>query len=82
MTSHHAKFQLDSSKRSSYPIAKKVKQQQRRRQQRHPPGLNYSPQRKVFHRGQKLADGCAKEDYACCFRLNRLWYVVKDTLGF
>ena len=23
MTSHHAKFQLDSSKRSSYPIAKK-----------------------------------------------------------
>ena len=28
----------------------------------------------------KLADGCAKEGYACCFRLlSILWYVVKDT---
>ena len=38
---------------------KKVKQQQQQQQQRrqgrrrHPPGLNYSPRRKVFRRGQK-----------------------------
>ena len=27
-----------------------------------------------------VANGCAKEGYACCFRLlSILWYVVKDT---
>merc|ERR1719348_1814293 len=55
MTNHHTKFQLDSSKRSQViPLQKKVKRQRRRRQRRrHPPGLNYSPRRKVFRRGQK-----------------------------
>ena len=59
MTSHHAKFQLDSSKRSQVIPLQKSTQRQRRRQrrqrrrQRHPPGLNYSPRRKVFRRGQK-----------------------------
>ena len=52
MTSHHAKFQLDSSKRSQViPLQKSTQRRQRRR--RHPPGLNYSPRRKVFRRGQK-----------------------------
>ena len=56
MTSHHAKFQLDSSKRSwVIPLWKwPWRQQQRRRW--HPSGLNYSPRRKVFRGGQK--DSC------------------------
>ena len=51
MTSHHTKFQLDSSKRSRViPLWKWPRRQRRRR---HPPGLNYSPRRNVFRRGQK-----------------------------
>ena len=56
MTSHYAKFQLDSSKRSQViPLWKSTqrRQQRRQRRRRHPPGLNYSPRRKVFRRGQK-----------------------------
>ena len=56
MTSHHIKFQLDSSKRSRViPLLKWP--QRRQRQRRHPPGLNYSPRRKVFRRGQRKTEG-------------------------
>ena len=49
MISHHAKNQLDSSKRSRVIPSWKIW----RRRRRHPPGLNYSPPRNVFRRGQK-----------------------------
>ena len=57
MIIHHAKNQLDSSKRSRVIPSWKSTQRrrrQRRRRRRQPSGLNYSPRRNVFRRGQKL----------------------------
>ena len=60
MIIHHAKNQLDSSKRSrvipSWKSTQRQRQRRRQRRRRHPfgkSGLNYSPRRNVFRRGQK-----------------------------
>ena len=37
-------------------VSRRQRQQRQRRRRRHPPGLNYSPRRKVFRRGQKVEE--------------------------
>ena len=39
-------------------LQQRRRQRRQRRRQRHPSGLNYSPRRKVFRRGQKRVTAC------------------------
>ena len=53
MTGHHAKIQLNSTKRSQVIPLQKSQMTTTTTTTTTPPGLSYSPRRKVFRRGQK-----------------------------